>query len=1016
MIATNRKISAYLAIQRVDGSWADLSQYLSQAEVELGDVSSVGTGSSGVDGRVRTLRFTLKRSVDSFSPRDKTSFWNILDGAYSPLLWPNRRVRLDVIVDGIQTRLFEGLLGDSITADGSCECRDLAKALQDCYIETKRVYGSEEGVPAEVVIQQILADNLGAAQVALYCPVSPGFTVLPYELDYMSVWDAIQQVAQQFGWFIGYRPYGSEFKLTLMEPPRDKVTADYILDHNDDIYVQELEINDADVRNAVVVTYRNSVTGERDTIILEDNDSIADFGRRAMQMEEADTSLIDTAEEAERFAQAALSDLKDLPAVSRIDIPLYPAMDVFAGLVISNPRVSSTLDFYAVNSVRHVLDFAGGKLRTEVIAGGKVVGGHAIWLGKETRPGADPPTDTGEISPGAIDTDRIGDQQVTGIKIEDLSITSAKIAEAVIEEAHIKDAAITGAKIGDLTADKIKAGVLTVTDQVGEGAAAIVVRSGGYEKVRLDDEGILVNDGNIMVRNDSGATVISPQGVNVETTNVPLSQSFNYMRNAFFKVLNKGDNNLDDYDNRAYKWILEKSGNLRIQYGQTAYDSLLEYGVNIGSQVANTDSGTVNLWQGVAFNFIDPERPHCISVRHRITNTSAANNVRLVVEVGSEPVFSQTKALETYDGIGEYKVTSIAIPSLVELGASSGNVRIRLIATKGTGTSTLYAAVTGFVMEQGLRPTEGAYDTVHEFLSAFEILPGTIQPEHLASNGGLDALIGVPLPWYDTEPPAWAFVADGRYLNPNSFPKLFEKYGYRFGSQQQVVDGSTVIFFRIPDLRGEFIRGLDLGRGVDSGRTLGSWQEDEFKEHQHQTAGESYRAPWGTMGSGSAGRWNGAVSSNYALTSLIGGAETRPRNVAFMYIIPFMSIPLGGGGREVDLGTVDVVINQKPKYVSPWFAVSKAQTYTRAHSLGGHPSNVRVQFSPKVNPGPNDKIVNYSGLEYAAYNATVAFDATNVYIYFGGDRVYDGPDGNTSGANPPFGSLQSGYARILAWE
>jgi phage-related tail fiber protein len=36
-----------------------------------------------------------------------------------------------------------------------------------------------------------------------------------------------------------------------------------------------------------------------------------------------------------------------------------------------------------------------------------------------------------------------------------------------------------------------------------------------------------------------------------------------------------------------------------------------------------------------------------------------------------------------------------------------------------------------------------------------------------------------------------------------------------------------------PDLRGEFIRGLDSGRGVDTGRVLASWQIDIFKSHTH---------------------------------------------------------------------------------------------------------------------------------------------------------------------------------------
>ncbi len=36
-----------------------------------------------------------------------------------------------------------------------------------------------------------------------------------------------------------------------------------------------------------------------------------------------------------------------------------------------------------------------------------------------------------------------------------------------------------------------------------------------------------------------------------------------------------------------------------------------------------------------------------------------------------------------------------------------------------------------------------------------------------------------------------------------------------------------------PDLRGEFVRGLDDGRGIDIGRALGSWQDEEIQSHSH---------------------------------------------------------------------------------------------------------------------------------------------------------------------------------------
>ena len=83
----------------------------------------------------------------------------------------------------------------------------------------------------------------------------------------------------------------------------------------------------------------------------------------------------------------------------------------------------------------------------------------------------------------------------------------------------------------------------------------------------------------------------------------------------------------------------------------------------------------------------------------------------------------------------------------------------------------------------------------------------------------------------------------------------------------------------VPDLRGEFVRGFDNGRGVDTGRTLLSSQADEFKEHRHTIA--SFQRSSATPGNDNPYRTRTGTEN----TSLVGGSETRPRNVALMYII-----------------------------------------------------------------------------------------------------------------------------------
>lgn len=89
-------------------------------------------------------------------------------------------------------------------------------------------------------------------------------------------------------------------------------------------------------------------------------------------------------------------------------------------------------------------------------------------------------------------------------------------------------------------------------------------------------------------------------------------------------------------------------------------------------------------------------------------------------------------------------------------------------------------------------------------------------------------------------------------------------------------DGSTT--FGLPDLRGEFVRGLDSGRGVDTGRAFGSAQSDDVKAHSHT----SYQTGWQTGAAGGT-EWVG----NLTLTSSssTGGSETRPRNIAMLYCI-----------------------------------------------------------------------------------------------------------------------------------
>jgi hypothetical protein len=91
--------------------------------------------------------------------------------------------------------------------------------------------------------------------------------------------------------------------------------------------------------------------------------------------------------------------------------------------------------------------------------------------------------------------------------------------------------------------------------------------------------------------------------------------------------------------------------------------------------------------------------------------------------------------------------------------------------------------------------------------------------ENLVPTGTINAFGG-------NAAPTGYLLCNGAAVNRDTYADLFAVIGTSFGA------GNGVNTFNLPDLRGEFLRGVDLGRGVDSGRALGTSQTrsdpDEF--------------------------------------------------------------------------------------------------------------------------------------------------------------------------------------------
>jgi hypothetical protein len=129
-------------------------------------------------------------------------------------------------------------------------------------------------------------------------------------------------------------------------------------------------------------------------------------------------------------------------------------------------------------------------------------------------------------------------------------------------------------------------------------------------------------------------------------------------------------------------------------------------------------------------------------------------------------------------------------------------------------------------------------------------------------------------------PPAGWLKANGAAVSRSIYSNLFTAIGTTFGAG----DGSTT--FNLPDLRGEFIRGWDDGRGIDPGRVFGDWQPDELKSHRHgipETNPDDLVDPSDGPGFDSSLKLQPTKNN----TEEFGGTETRPRNIALLPCIKY---------------------------------------------------------------------------------------------------------------------------------
>ncbi len=154
--------------------------------------------------------------------------------------------------------------------------------------------------------------------------------------------------------------------------------------------------------------------------------------------------------------------------------------------------------------------------------------------------------------------------------------------------------------------------------------------------------------------------------------------------------------------------------------------------------------------------------------------------------------------------------------------------------------------------------------------------------DYLGLGEGSALPVGVPVPWPSATPPTGWLKCNGAAFSSEKYPKLAKAYPTN----------------KLPDLRGEFIRGWDDGRGVDAGRQLLSSQGDAIRNIEGFADGgigmsfDAIRGAFYDAGTRSARMPNNTTTIDktddlgFDASRVVPTAnENRPRNIAFNYIV-----------------------------------------------------------------------------------------------------------------------------------
>ncbi len=298
--------------------------------------------------------------------------------------------------------------------------------------------------------------------------------------------------------------------------------------------------------------------------------------------------------------------------------------------------------------------------------------------------------------------------------------------------------------------------------------------------------------------------------------------------------------------------------------------------------VSSTEAVTLKIDPAVVLatrQYVDSQlRAHEQSRNHPDASTTEKGFVQLSSSVtsDSESQAATSKAVKIAMDNGSARLakdrnlsdlpnTALARQNL-ELGDSSTR---NVGTTAGTVASGDDARITGAMQKS---QNGGDIPDVAKFLQNLGLGEGSALP------------VGVPVPWPSATPPTGWLKCNGAPFSAEEYPELAKVYPTN----------------ELPDLRGEFIRGWDDGRGVDAGREILSAQGDAIRNivghiscvrrgsgfSDLKDGAFRYDSNWSTKikGDGVEDDWGSVVSFD-ASRVVPTAPENRPRSIAFNFIV-----------------------------------------------------------------------------------------------------------------------------------